>query len=156
MAMQLTSSAFEEGQLIPAKYTCDGEDISPRLKWMGVPAEAVSLALIVEDPDAPSGTFDHWILFNLPPTEIELPEGVPATETLENGARQGQNGRGEVGYMGPCPPPETGTHRYFFKLYALDAELGKKAKATKAEVLSAMEGHILDEASLMGTYNRER
>jgi len=154
--MQLTSSAFEEGQLIPVKYTCDGEDISPRLKWVGVPAEAVSLALIVEDPDATSGTFDHWILFNLPPTTIELSAGVPATETLENGARQGQNGRGNVGYMGPCPPPETGTHRYFFKLYALDAELGKKAKATKAEVLSAMEGHILDEATLVGTYSRER
>lgn len=156
MAIQLTSSAFDEGQMIPVKYTCDGEDISPRLRWMGVPAEAVSLALIVEDPDAPSGTFDHWVLFNLPPTDIELPANVPATETLESGARQGQNGRGEVGYMGPCPPPETGTHRYFFKLYALDTELGTKAKATKAEVLSAMEGHILDEASLVGTYSRER
>ena len=154
--MQLTSSAFAKGQPIPAKHTCDGDDLSPRLKWVGVPAEAVSLALIVQDPDAPSGIFDHWVLFNLPPTLIELPEGVPATETLESGARQGQNGRGNVGYMGPCPPPETGTHRYFFNLYALDTELGTKAKATKAGVLSAMEGHVLDEASLVGTYRRER
>jgi Raf kinase inhibitor-like YbhB/YbcL family protein len=154
MTVQVTSSAFAEGQPIPAKYTCDGGDISPPLKWSSIPQGAKSLALICDDPDAPAGTWVHWVLYDLPATVAELPERVPTTETLSNGGKQGINDFKRVGYGGPCPP-RGGPHRYFFKLYALDAELQLKAKATKKELVRAMEGHILAEGQLMGTYKRK-
>lgn len=154
MTIQLTSSAFAEGQPIPAKYTCDGADISPPLKWTNVPHGAKSFALICDDPDAPAGTWVHWVLYDLPPPVTELPEGVPTIEAIPNGAKQGVNDFKRIGYGGPCPP-QGGPHRYFFKLYALDAELQLKARATKKELVRAMGGHILAERQLMGTYKRK-
>ena len=154
MTIQLTSSAFTEGQPIPAKYTCDGEDISPQLKWRNIPQGAKSLALICDDPDAPVGTWVHWVLYDLPATITELQEKVPTTETISNGAKQGVNDFKRIGYGGPCPP-RGGPHRYFFKIYALDAELNLKTKATKKDLVRAMEGHILAEGQLMGTYKKK-
>jgi len=150
--MNLTSSAFTEGNMIPVKYTCDGEDVSPPLVWSGVPAGTKALALICDDPDAPVGTWVHWVLFNLPPDSMGLPEGVPAVKTLENGGVHGKNSWRRVGYGGPCPP--SGTHRYFFKLYALDQPLTLTSSATAKHVRAAMQGHILAEAQLMGRYKR--
>jgi Raf kinase inhibitor-like YbhB/YbcL family protein len=150
--IQLTSTAFKDGQSIPRGYTCDGANVSPPLEWTGVPKTAKTLALITDDPDAPSGTFVHWVLFNLPADGLGLIENTPQTETLKGGGMQGKNGFEKIGYGGPCPP--SGTHRYFFKLYALDAELSLKAGATKAEVEKAMQGHIVAQAQLMGTYSR--
>lgn len=155
MSLKLTSPAFAEGQPIPAKYTGDGPDVSPPLQWSGVPAGAKSLALICDDPDAPVGTWVHWVLYGLPASATELPENVPPQETLPSGARQGVNDFGRVGYGGPAPPPGK-PHRYYFKLYALDTELNLKPKATKQELLRAMQGHILAEGQLMGTYQRRR
>ncbi len=152
MDIKITSPAFEEGGMIPRKYTCDGADISPPLAWTGVPEAARTLALISDDPDAPMGTWVHWVLFNLPATVTELPEGVPTDKELKNGAKQGRNDFRRIGYGGPCPPG--GTHRYFFKLYALDKALDLAAGATKAELLRAMEGHILAQGQLMGKYRR--
>jgi Raf kinase inhibitor-like YbhB/YbcL family protein len=152
MAIEVRSSAFEDGDAIPARYTCDGPDVSPPLSWGSVPDGTQSLALVTDDPDAPRGTFVHWVIYNLPPDTRRLPEDVPNQQTLPNGAAQGVNGAGSVGYMGPCPP--SGTHRYFFKVYALDTELALGGGATKQEVLDAMEGHILGEGQLMGTYRR--
>jgi len=152
MALKLTSSAFSEGELIPKRYTCDGQDTSPPLSWTGVPAGAKTLALICDDPDAPAGVWDHWIWFNVPATLTGLPEAVPRTETMPGGGLQGRNSWNKIGYGGPCPPG--GTHRYFFKLYALDAELGLKAGANKKDVEKAMQGHILAETQLMGRYKR--
>jgi Raf kinase inhibitor-like YbhB/YbcL family protein len=152
MAITITSSAFKEGAPIPKKYTCDTEDISPDLKWSGVPQGAKSLALICDDPDAPVGTWVHWVLFNLPPEVSELAAGVPSDATLTNGARHGKNDFRKLGYGGPCPPG--GTHRYFFKLYALDTMLALESGSTKAQLLSAMQNHILAEGQLMGTYKR--
>jgi Raf kinase inhibitor-like YbhB/YbcL family protein len=152
MAIEVTSSAFEDGDAIPARYTCDGLDVSPSLSWGSATDRTRSLALIADDPDAPAGTFVHWVIYDLPPDTRGLPEDVPNEQTLPSGAAQGMNGAGSVGYMGPCPPG--GTHRYFFKLYALDTELGLGGGATKDEVLDAMEGHILAEGQLMGTYRR--
>ena len=154
MTIQLTSPTLVEGQPIPTKYTCDGADISPPLKWSNVPPGAKSLALICDDPDAPAGVWVHWILYDLPPTVTELPERVPTTETIPNGAKQGVNDFKRIGYGGPCPP-RGNPHRYFFKLYALDAELQLKARATKKDLVRAMEGHILAEGQLMGTYKRK-
>jgi Raf kinase inhibitor-like YbhB/YbcL family protein len=153
--MQLTSTAFTEGAEIPAKYTCDQKDVSPSLKWTGAPAEAKSFILIADDPDAPAGTWVHWVLYDLPAGTADLPEGLSKAASLPNGARQGINDFRRTGYGGPCPPPGK-PHRYFFKLYALDAELPLKPRATKPELLRAMEGHILAEAQLMGTYQRPR
>ncbi|MDH7511662.1 MAG: YbhB/YbcL family Raf kinase inhibitor-like protein [Clostridiales bacterium] len=152
MDMKITSTAFEESGMIPRKYTCDGEDVSPPLAWTGVPEGAKTIALISDDPDAPVGTWVHWVLFNLPAAEKGLPEAVPPDEELKNGAKQGQNDFRRIGYGGPCPPG--GTHRYFFKLYALDTVLNLPAGATKAELLKAMEGHILAQGQLMGKYRR--
>jgi len=154
MTIRVISSAFAEGQPIPAKYTCDGEDSSPPLNWSNIPQGTKSLALICDDPDAPVGTWVHWVLYDLPATVAELPERVPTTETLSNGAKQGINDFKRIGYGGPCPP-RVGPHRYFFKLYALNAELQLKTKATKKELVRAMEGHILAEGQLMGTYKRK-
>ena len=150
--IKLTSSAFKEGEPIPRAYTCDGPNVSPALEWNGVPKNAKTLAIICDDPDAPAGTWVHWVLYNLPAENIGLVENVPMTESLKAGGSQGKNDFEKIGYGGPCPP--SGTHRYFFKLYALDAVLDLKPGATKAELLKAMEGHIVGQAQLMGTYSR--
>ena len=149
----LTSSAFSDGTPIPTKYTGDGEDVSPPLKWGDVPDGTKSIALICDDPDAPVDTWVHWVVFNIPPTATELPEGVPTTETVLDGAKQGRNDFRRLGYGGPAPPPGK-SHRYFFKLYVLDTELDLNAGATKKELLRAMKGHILCEGQLIGTYRR--
>ena len=153
MALELTSTAFQEGATIPQPYTGDGRNISPPLKWGDPPAGTRSLALICEDPDAPRGTFTHWLVFNLPAESRELSEGVPATATLPNGTVQGTNDFGKVGYGGPKPPPGK-PHRYIFTLYALDRSLDVSPGAAKAELLAAMKGHVLGEARLLGTYAR--
>ncbi len=152
MEIKITSSAFEDGGLIPAKYTCDGADVSPPLQWDAVPEGTKSIALICDDPDAPMGTWVHWVLFNLPSDAKELAENIPTEETLPNGAKQGVNDFGRVGYGGPCPPG--GTHRYFFKIYALDTEVGLEAGADKRRLLKTMEGHILGQGQLIGKYKR--
>ena len=152
MEIKITSNVFENGGKIPVKYTCDGEDISPPLRWRGVPNGTKSFALICDDPDAPMGTWVHWVLFNVPAEVTELPENVPSQPTLANGAVHGINDFRNYGYGGPCPP--SGTHRYFFKIYALDAKLGLKAGVTKAQLLDAMEGHVLAKGELMGKYSR--
>lgn len=153
MAMTLTSPAFQEGGEIPRKYTCDGADVSVPLRWKDPPSATKSFALISDDPDAPVGTWVHWVLYNLPPETRELDEGIPASETLGNGARQGRNDFRNVGYGGPCPPRGP-AHRYFFKLYALDDQINLKPGAAKQQLLNAMKGHILAEAQLMGRYKR--
>ena len=150
--LKLTSTAFKEGEAIPRGYTCDGANVSPPLEWTGVPKSAKTIAIIADDPDAPSGTFVHWVLFNLPAEGLGLIENTPQTETLNGGGVQGKNDFGKIGYGGPCPP--SGTHRYFFKFYALDTELPLKAGATKDEVENAMEGHTVAQAQLMGTYSQ--
>lgn len=154
--MKLGSAAFRDGGTIPTAHTCDGADRSPPLAWSGAPPEAKSLALICDDPDAPGKTWVHWVLFNLPATVSQLPEDVAKTEKLAGvgGATQGITDFRRVGYGGPCPPPGK-PHRYFFKIYALDAHLPLKASATKADVERAMQGHVLAEAQLMGTYGRK-
>jgi Raf kinase inhibitor-like YbhB/YbcL family protein len=151
--IQLTSPAFGYGSRIPDIYTCEGEDISPPLGWSGRPLEARSLALVCDDPDAPRGTWVHWVLYNLPVDVVELAQGIPAVPELPSGARQGRNDSGGIGYMGPCPPPGK-PHRYFFRLYALDIMLGLQPGIKKAELEAAMDQHILGQGTLMGTYQR--
>jgi hypothetical protein len=153
--MKLTCTGFEDGQPIPVQYTGDGADVSPPLRWTDAPAGTRSFALICDDPDAPAGTWVHWVIYGLPAATKELPERISTAETLPSGARQGLNDFRRVGYAGPLPPPGK-PHRYFFKLYALDAELPLKSRAAKPELLRAMEGHILAEAQVMGTYRRAR
>ncbi len=150
--MRIISSAFEEGAMIPKKYTCDSIDISPELEWSLVPDSTKTFALICDDPDAPVGTWVHWVLFNLPGDIKKLSENVPPLEILTNRAKQGKNDFGKIGYGGPCPPG--GTHRYYFKVYALDEKINAEAGITKSELLKAMEGHILSEGQLMGRYKR--
>jgi len=152
MAITITSTAFTEGSMIPQDYTCDGEDISPPLAWSGVPDGTKSLALICDDPDAPMGTWVHWVLFNIPAYIMELPSKIPPEKIIQNGAKHGINDFRKFGYGGPCPPG--GTHRYYFKLYALDTEINVEAGITKAQLLKTMEGHILAEGQLMGRYAR--
>jgi Raf kinase inhibitor-like YbhB/YbcL family protein len=154
MSIQITSAAFADGQPIPAKYTCDGNNVSPPLQWTNPPANTKSFALIADDPDAPAGTWVHWVLYDLPPDTIELPEGVAKTQAISNGAKQGLNSWPRLGYGGPCPPPGK-PHRYSFKIYALDTMPGLKPGATKKDLLKAMEGHVLAEGQLMGTYQRK-
>ena len=151
--MEITSSAFDEGGMIPGKYTCEGVNISPPLKWSSVPDGTKAFAIICDDPDAPMGTWVHWVIYNIPAGIHELSEDVPATETLPNGAKQGRNDFRKTGYGGPCPPG--GTHRYYFKVYALSEELNIKSGITKSELLKAMEGYILEEGHLMGRYKRQ-
>lgn len=151
--LSVSSSAFKAGEEIPAKYTCDGENVSPPLGWSDVPAGTNSLALIMDDPDAPSGAFAHWVLFNLLPYTRELPEGIPPDGQLASGALQGKNDLGKVGYFGPCPP-RGDVHHYRFTLYALDQPLDLAAGASKEQVLPAMQGHILAQGELAGTYQR--
>jgi Raf kinase inhibitor-like YbhB/YbcL family protein len=153
MSLQISSTAFSAGEAIPKNFTCDGPDISPQLAWNEPPAKTQSFALIMDDPDAPVGTWVHWVLFDLPAAAKELPEGVAKQEQLSSGARQGRNDFGKIGYGGPCPPPGK-PHRYFFKLYALDSKLNLKAGAIKAEVERAMKGHILAQAEHIGRYGR--
>jgi Raf kinase inhibitor-like YbhB/YbcL family protein len=153
MSFQLSTTAFAEGQAIPKKFTCDGPDVSPPLTWKNPPAAAKSLALIVDDPDAPTGTWVHWLIFNIPASMRDLPEGVEKTEQVAGGALQGRNDFPKIGYNGPCPPPGK-PHRYFFKLYALDRTLDLKAGATKADVEGATKGHILAETQIIGRYAR--
>ncbi len=153
LPFELISTAFEQGEPIPAKYSCDGEDISPSLAWGDPPEGTQSLVLIMDDPDAPVGTWDHWIVFNIPAEIRELPEAMPAGMKFDDvAATFGKNSWGRSNYGGPCPPG--GTHRYFFKLYALDITLSLDENANKKQVLAAMEGHILTETELMGTYSR--
>ena len=154
MTINVISTAFQEGGMIPQQYTCDGANISPPLSWTGVPGGVRTLALIIDDPDAPKGVFTHWVLFNLPASSLELPENVPAQEILTGEAKQGTNSFQKTGYGGACPPPGDEAHRYFFKLYALDTELALDAGATKEQLLKAMEGHIVAEGQLMGKYKR--
>ena len=158
MSLSLSSAAFEHESPIPKKYTCDGEDVSPPVVWSGIPDGARSLALIVDDPDAPDPaapkmTWVHWVLYNLPVDCDGLAEAVEDTQ-LPSRCRNGKNDWDRTGYGGPCPP--IGCHRYFFKLYALDAELADLGQPTKPKLEHAMEGHVLDEAVLMGTYSRDK
>ena len=153
MKIELTSTAFQEGTDVPQKHTGDGVDVSPPLRWADPPQGTKSFALIGDDPDAPRGTWVHWVLYNLPPDQRELAEGLPAQEALANGARQGKNDFGKIGYGGPAPPRGK-PHRYFFKLYALDVLLEVPAGATKAQVTGSMKGHVLAEGQLMGRYQR--
>ena len=153
MPFEVKTTAFENGGTIPSKYTCSGADVSPALNWHGVPANARSLALIADDPDAPVGTWTHWVIWSIPPQATGLPEGVPKTETLENGARQGKNDFGRVGYGGPCPPPG-GAHRYFFRLFALDTKLDTKPGAGRSELERDLKGHIVAQAEWMGRFSR--
>ena len=151
--MKVTSKAFREGEMIPKQYTCEGANLSPQLAWGDVPEKTKSIALIVEDPDAPGKTFIHWVAFNIPASARELPENVPAQENISGGGRQGMNDFKKVGYGGPCPPSGS-AHRYYFKLYALDTELNLDSSATKDQLLKAMEGHVLGEGQLMGKYQK--
>ncbi len=153
MAFEIKSSAFIQGQAIPKKYTCDGPDVSPQLTWTDPPTGTKSFALIADDPDAPMGTWVHWVLYDLPAEARQLPEGVPKQETLPDGTKQGMNDFRRIGYGGPCPPPGK-PHRYFFKLYAVDKKIGLPPRATKQQVLDAIQDHILSQAQLMGTYKR--
>ena len=150
--MELKSLAFEAGDLIPAKYTCDGSDVSPPLSWSDAPSGTQSFALISDDPDAPRGTWVHWVAWNIPATSRSLDEGLPKQDSLPNGMKQGTTDFRRVGYGGPCPP--SGTHRYFFKLYALDTSLSLPSSTTKAALEKAMQGHILKQGELMGVYRR--
>jgi Raf kinase inhibitor-like YbhB/YbcL family protein len=152
MTISVSSSAFEEGSMIPSKYTCDGKDISPPLKWEGVPEGTSSIALISDDPDAPMGTWVHWVMWNVPPDAQGLPENVPPDSQLPDGSRQGITDFGRSGYGGPCPPG--GTHRYYFKVYALDTMVDLPTSARKGDLLKAAEGHVLAEGQLMGRYSR--
>ena len=156
MAFALTSPAFKPDDRIPAKYTGEGADVSPPLEWSDPPAGAKSFALICDDPDAPMGTWDHWLLWNLAGDLRKLPENVAKTETVAalGGARQGKNSWPKIGYNGPMPPKGHGTHHYHFDLYALDTALDLKTGADKKALLAAMKGHILGKATLMGTYSR--
>ena len=149
MAIQLTSPSFTDGSPIPVRHTCDGEDVSPTLEWSHPPPDTVSLALIVDDPDAPGGDWVHWVLYGIPPDAGGISEGVSAP----SGAVDGANDFKSLGYGGPCPPPGS-PHRYVFNLYALDTRLELESGASKADLLRGTEGHVLAEGRLMGTYKR--
>ena len=151
--IRLTSPAFEYGKPIPKVHTCDGDGASPVLRWTGGPM-ARSYALVCDDPDAPRGTWDHWVLYNLPGGTVELTQGVPPLAELPSGARHGKNSWDKLGYGGPCPPPGK-PHRYFFRVYALDISLNLDPGTTKDELEKAMTGHILGQGMLMGTYQRQ-
>ncbi|MGE5139854.1 MAG: YbhB/YbcL family Raf kinase inhibitor-like protein [Rudaea sp.] len=144
--LTVTSTAFADGGTIPQKYTCQGDGISPELKWGGAPASTASYALILDDPDAPNGTFTHWVAFDLPANQTEVPEGAPPA------GKEGKNSAGRTGYVGPCPP--SGTHRYIFTIYALDIPSLKLESPSRAQVLDAMAGHILASGQLTGRYGK--
>lgn len=154
--MKLICNELRDGKPIPRRFTCDGENLSPRFQWEGAPEAAKSFALIIHDPDAPRHDgFTHWVLYNIPPSVSEIPENVPkAQEEVRGLGVQGKNDAGQLGYMGPCPP--SGSHRYFARLYALRKELSLKPGATREEVQSAMQGLEIEQAETMGTYSRAR
>jgi len=151
--MEVVSNNFNQNEIIPTKYTCDGENISPGLKFLRVSDRAKTFALIVDDPDAPGGTFVHWVVYNMPAHKFEIEENFPKEEKLTDGTLQGKNDFGKIGYGGPCPPSGH-PHRYRFKAYGVDKYLDLQAGATKAELKSAMQGSIVDEAELIGMYKR--
>jgi Raf kinase inhibitor-like YbhB/YbcL family protein len=153
MTLVISSPSFSPGADIPKKHTCDAADASPQLAWSGAPAGTRSFALIADDPDAPVGTWVHWVYYDLPASATGLPENVSKVDAPPSGGHQGRNDFRRVGYGGPCPPPGK-PHRYFFKLYALDHQLDLKPGATKKEVEQAMKGHILAQAELVGKYGR--
>lgn len=153
MAFELKSAAFAHGSDIPQKHTCDGADLSPPLAWTSPPAGTKAFALVCDDPDAPSGLWVHWVLWGVPPTAGTLPEGVKQDPTLGDGSRQGRNDFGKLGYNGPCPPRGK-PHRYFCRLYALDAAPSLEPGATRQQLLDAIKGHTLGQAELMGRYGR--
>ncbi len=146
VALHITSPDFSDGEVIPKRFTCDAQDVSPKLEWKGPPANTESFALIMDDPDAPAGTWVHWVLYDVPADARELPERLPSQEQLANGARQGRNDFGKIGFGGP--------HRYFFKLYALDMKLNLKPSVTKVDLERAMKSHIVAQAELIGKYGR--
>jgi Raf kinase inhibitor-like YbhB/YbcL family protein len=151
--MTVTSPAFAAGGAIPAQYTCKGTDVSPALDWSGAPAHSTGFAIIMDDPDAPGGTWVHWVMWNVPQTAHSLPQGVPKGEQLQDGARQGRNSFDKIGYNGPCPPAGQ-THRYFFRVYALDAKLELAAGGDRDALDAAMKGHVLAQAEYMGTFHK--
>jgi Raf kinase inhibitor-like YbhB/YbcL family protein len=153
MSFTLQSPPLEAGAAIPRQYTCDGANRSLPLRWDGAPAGTESFSLVAEDPDAPGGTFIHWVIYDLPPTARELPENLPKDRELADGARQGRNSFGKIGYGGPCPPPGP-AHRYFFRLFALDTKLDLPAGASRADLDRAIQGHTLAQAEWMGKYKR--
>ncbi len=153
MDISVTSTAFKEGEMIPSKFTCDAENISPQIAWTNFPKTTESFVLIADDPDAPMGTWVHWVVYNIPTTLLELKENFPKNEKFEDGTMQGTTDFRRIGYGGPCPP--SGIHRYFFKIYALDVKLNVKPGLTKKEILKEMEGHIIAEGQLMGKYKRK-
>lgn len=153
MAFSLTSSAFSSGGAIPQQYSCKGQDVSPPLAWSGAPAKTAGFALIMDDPDAPSGVWVHWVLWNVPAAKHSLPEGVAKSDQLEDGSLQGRNSSQKIGYHGPCPP-EGQTHRYFFRLYALDGKLDLAAGASRSDLDAAMKGHVLAQSEYMGTFHK--
>jgi hypothetical protein len=153
VAFELASPAFDHEGTLPPRYSCDGDNESPPIRWNDEPEGTESFALIMDDPDAPGRTFVHWVIYNLPPLAHSLETGVNGDADLPEPATHGENSRGDTGYTGPCPPG--GTHRYFFKLYALDMELDLDPGATKQELLDAMDGHVLGQAELMGRYQRQ-
>ena len=150
----LSSASFRNGQPMPAKHTCEGIDASPALKWEGAPTGTKSFALICDDPDAPGGSWVHWVIYEIPANTKELPEGVAKSDAAA-GARQGMNDFGKVGYGGPCPPRGHGLHHYHFRLYALDTDLNLAARVTRRQLEAAMKGHILGQTELVGTYQRD-
>lgn len=150
--LTVTSSAFADGAEIPVRYTCQGENVSPPLAWEGIPENTAALVLLCEDPDAPLGTYSHWVVYDLPADTSGLPEAVSAGETLPGGGIQGLNDFGDAAYGGPCPP--SGEHHYYWTLYALDEELGLAAGAKRGDVLQALEGHVLATGQLMGRYQK--
>ena len=150
--IDVRSSAFGDGDRIPSDFTCEGADMSPPIEWAGVPANAQSLAVIVEDPDAPARNWTHWLVYDLPPSMTQLPSGIPEEGMIFGLGSQGRTDFGKSGYRGPCPP--SGEHHYFFKVYALNAMLRLKPGISRQELLEAMQGHILAEGVLMGTYER--
>lgn len=151
--ISISAEAFRDGEMIPAEYTGDGRDISPALSWSGIPQSTKGVALIMDDPDAPRGTFVHWILYNIPADTGGLPKAIPVKDTLDDGSRQGKTDCGENGYCGPAPPPGK-PHRYYFRIYALDTKLDLPPGASRSGVEKAMEGHILAKGELMGKYGR--
>ena len=150
--ISISAEAFQSGGAIPEEYTCDGSDVSPALSWRGIPSNAKSIALIMDDPDAPMGTFVHWVLFNIPSDTTKLPRGVPENRTLNDGSSQGITDFGRTGYGGPCPPG--GTHRYYFRVYALDTMLDLQPGSSRKQLENAMKGHVLAQGELMGKYER--
>ncbi len=153
MSVAVNSPSFRQGESIPDRFTCHGANVSPALSWDALPAKTKSLVLVVSDPDALLGAYVHWVLYDLPPSPGMLPENIPHQEVLPDGAKQGLNGNGSIGYTGPCPPGKS-PHHYVFKLYALDAALGAPLGAGKKQIVKAMEGHVLAAGQLTATYQR--